>query len=60
MQQLDQYHAELVDISKGKFKLNNKLILIFFLDGLPSEYDSMKYSLLAQENLTRGMVLSRL
>jgi hypothetical protein len=60
MQQLDQYHAELVDISGGEFKLNNKLILILFLDGLPSGYDSMKFSLLAQENLTRGVVLSRL
>jgi hypothetical protein len=60
MQQLDQYHAELQDISSGKVKFDSMIILIFFLDGLPSEYDSMKYSLLAQENLTRGMVLSRL
>lgn len=60
MQQLDQYHAELEDISRGKVKFDNMIILIFFLDGLPSGYDSMKFSLLAQENLTRGVVLSRL
>ena len=60
MQQLDQYHAELEDISNGKVKFDSMIILIFFLDGLPSGYDSMKFSLPAQENLTRGMVLSRL
>jgi hypothetical protein len=60
MQQLDQYHAELEDISGGKVKFDSMIILIFFLDGLPSGYDSMKFSLLAQENLTRGVVLSRL
>jgi transposase InsO family protein len=60
MQQLDQYHAELEDISGGKVKFDNMIVIIFFLDGLPTGYDSMKFSLLAQENLTRGVVLSRL
>jgi hypothetical protein len=36
------------------------IILIFFLDGLPLGYDSIKFLLLAQENLTHGVVLSRL
>jgi hypothetical protein len=41
-------------------KFNTIIILIFFLDGLLLGYDSMKFLLLAQENLTRGVVLSRL
>jgi hypothetical protein len=57
---LDQYHAKLEDISSGKVKFNSMIILIFFLDGLPSGYDFIKFLLLAQENLTRGVVLSRL
>jgi transposase InsO family protein len=60
MQQLEQYHAELDEISSGEVKFNSKIINILFLDGLPSGYDSMKFSLLAQENLTRGVILSRL
>jgi hypothetical protein len=36
------------------------IILIFFLDRLPSGYNSIKFSLLAQENLTRGVILLRL
>jgi hypothetical protein len=60
MQQLDQYHAELDNISGGRVKFNTIIILIFFLDGLPSGYDSIKFLLLAQENLTRGVVLLRL
>jgi hypothetical protein len=58
--QLDQYHAELDNISGGRVKFNTIIILIFFLDGLLSGYDAIKFSLLAQENLTRGVVLSRL
>jgi hypothetical protein len=57
---LDQYHAELEDISGGKVKFDSIIILIFFLDGLLLGYDSIKFLLLAQENLTRGVVLSRL
>jgi hypothetical protein len=34
MQQLDQYYAELEDISNRKIKFDNIIILIFFLDRL--------------------------
>lgn len=60
MQQLDQYNAELEDISSGKVKFDSMAILIIFLNGLPSKYDSMKFSLPVHEDLTRGVVLSRL
>lgn len=60
MQQLEKYHAELEDTSRGEVKFTSKVLMIFFLDGLPPDYDSMKYSLLAQENLARGVILSRL
>jgi hypothetical protein len=58
MQQLDQYHAELEDISSRKVKFDSMIILIFFLDRLLSGYNSMKFLLLVQENLTCGVVLS--
>lgn len=58
MQQLDQYHAKLEDISRGEVKFDNMIILIFFLDGLLSGYNFIKFSFIAQENLTYRIVLS--
>jgi hypothetical protein len=60
MQRLEEHHSELIDISNGEIKFNQKVIIILFLRGLPQEYEPIKYSLLAQGDLTRGMVLSRL
>ena len=60
MQQLEDWSAELTEVSNDEIKLNELLLIIFFLNGLPKEYTEIKYSLLGNENLTRGLVLSRL
>lgn len=60
MQQLEHFNAELIDISEGKMKFDEVLLIIIFLEGLPQKYDGMKYSLLANDNLKKGFVLSRL
>ncbi|EED15089.1 conserved hypothetical protein [Talaromyces stipitatus ATCC 10500] len=60
LQQLEQRHTELVDVSGGEVKLPEKTIMVIFLEGLPSEYDSMKFSILGAGDLSRGLVLSRL
>jgi hypothetical protein len=48
----------LEDISSGKVKFNNIFIIIFFLDRSLLEYNFIKFLLIAQENLTHGVVLS--
>ena len=60
LQQLEYKNAVLTDTSSGRIVFDEIVLITIFLNGLPKEYDSIKYSLLASEKLTRGAVLSRL
>jgi hypothetical protein len=46
LQQLESYHTELVDISDGKLKMDQFLLMVRFLGGLPQKFDSIKWSIM--------------
>ncbi|OJD26123.1 hypothetical protein ACJ73_02494 [Blastomyces percursus] len=60
LQQLESLHSELMDVSNGRIVFDGMVILVLFLNGLPKEYDSIKFSIMGNDNLTRPNVLSRL
>ena len=41
-------------------KFNEIILVTFFLDRLPKEYNAIKYSVMGVEGLNRGKALSRL
>ncbi|OJD26215.1 hypothetical protein ACJ73_02414 [Blastomyces percursus] len=60
LQQLESLHSELMDVSNGRIVFDGMVILVLFLNGLLKEYDSIKFSIMGNDNLTRANVLSRL
>jgi hypothetical protein len=60
LQQLEQWNAELKEISHGKNSFDELSLLTIFLDGLPNKYGSIRDVLFGNAALERGLVLSRL
>ena len=60
LQQLENRHSVLVDTSNGSVQFQEVVILVLFLNGLPPNYDSIKYALFGSDHLNRNMILARL
>ena len=60
LQQLEKLHTDLCDISDGKTVFDEKVIMTFFLGGLPKEFEPTVDALIAGGIHDRGIVLSRL
>ncbi|KAI9034788.1 uncharacterized protein KD926_005579 [Aspergillus affinis] len=60
LQQLEQLNADLSEVSDQKYKFEELIILVTFLNGLPEEYKTMRDSLFNNSTFERGLILSRL
>ncbi|THC87262.1 hypothetical protein EYZ11_013291 [Aspergillus tanneri] len=60
LQELEQWNADLYEISNKKHKFDEEMVLTMFLNGLPQEYGFIRDALVANATMERRLVLSRL